>query len=79
MTYSVGQAIPHPTAFWRPLQATREPSPSAGIQIQPGGSRAFVACTPADYVAIIDLKTLEVTGHIDAGEQPGGLAGAIRR
>jgi len=52
---------------------------AAGIQMQPGGSRAFVACTPDDYVAIIDLKTLEVTGHIDAGKQPDGLAWAVRR
>ena len=52
---------------------------AAGIQMQPGGLRAFVACTPDDYVAIIDLKTLEVTGHIDAGKQPDGLAWAVRR
>lgn len=52
---------------------------AAGIQMQPGGSRAFVASTPDDYVAVIDLKTLEVTGHIDAGKQPDGLAWAVRR
>ncbi len=52
---------------------------AAGIQMQPDGSRAFVACTPDDYVAIIDLKTLAVTGHIDAGKQPDGLAWAVRR
>ncbi len=26
------------------------------------------ACTPDDYVAIIDLKSLEVAGHIEAGK-----------
>jgi YVTN family beta-propeller protein len=52
---------------------------AAGIQMQPDGSRAFVACTPDDYVAIVDLKTLEVTGHIDAGKEPDGLAWAVRR
>jgi YVTN family beta-propeller protein len=51
---------------------------AAGIQMQPDGSRAYVACTPDDYVAIIDLKTLEVTGHIQAGKQPDGLAWAVR-
>jgi DNA-binding beta-propeller fold protein YncE len=54
-------------------------SGAAGIQMQPGSPRAFVACTPDDYVAIVDLKTLEVTGHIDAGKQPDGLAWAVRR
>jgi YVTN family beta-propeller protein len=52
---------------------------AAGILMQPDGSRAFVACTPDDYIAIVDLKTLEVTGHIDAGKQPDGLAWAVRR
>jgi YVTN family beta-propeller protein len=52
---------------------------AAGIQMQPDGLRAYVACTPDDYVAIIDLKTLEVASHIDAGRQPDGLAWAIRR
>ncbi|HZL57103.1 MAG TPA: YncE family protein [Bryobacteraceae bacterium] len=52
---------------------------AAGILMQPDGSRAFVGCTPDDYVAIIDLKSLEVTGHIDVGKQPDGLAWAVRR
>jgi len=52
---------------------------AAGIQMQPDGLRAYVACTPDDVVAVIDLKSLEVTGHIDAGKQPDGLAWAVRR
>ncbi len=52
---------------------------AAGIQMQPDGARAFIGCTPDDYVAIIDLKSLTVTGHIDAGKQPDGLAWAVRR
>ena len=52
---------------------------AAGIQMQPDGARAYVACTPDDYVAIIDLKSLEVAGHIDAGKQPDGLAWVVRR
>jgi DNA-binding beta-propeller fold protein YncE len=50
---------------------------AAGIEMQPDGSRAFVACTPDNYVAIIDLKSLEVSGHIDAGKQPDGLAWSV--
>lgn len=52
---------------------------AAGIQMRPDGSRAYVACTPDNYVDIIDLKSLEVTGHIEAGkQQPDGLAWAVR-
>jgi YVTN family beta-propeller protein len=52
---------------------------AAGIMIQPDGKRAYVACTPDNYVAVIDLKSLAVSGHIDAGAGPDGLAWAIER
>jgi YVTN family beta-propeller protein len=52
---------------------------AAGILMQPDGARAFVACTPDNYVTIIDMKSLEVAGHLDAGRQPDGLAWAVRR
>ena len=51
---------------------------AAGILMDPDGSRAFVACSADNYVAVIDLKTLEVTSHIDVGGVPDGLAWAIR-
>jgi YVTN family beta-propeller protein len=47
---------------------------AAGIQMQPDGARVFMACTPDDYVAIVDLKSLTVAGHLDAGKQPDGMA-----
>ena len=49
-----------------------------GLNMDPDGSRAFVACSPDNYVAIIDLKTLEVTKHIDVGGVPDGLAWAVQ-
>jgi len=52
---------------------------AAGIQMQPDGARAFVACTPDNYVAVIDLNTLTVTAHIDAGGNPDGMAWAVQR
>ena len=52
---------------------------AAGILVQPDGVRAYVACTPDDYVAVIDLKSLEMTGKIAAGKQPDGLAWAVRK
>ena len=54
-------------------------SGAAGIVMQPDGSRAFVACSPDDYVAVIDLKTMDVVGKIDAGGEPDGMAWAVRR
>ena len=51
---------------------------AAGIQMHPDGSRAYVACTPDNDVAIVDLKSLDVVGHIDAGRQPDGMAWALR-
>jgi YVTN family beta-propeller protein len=51
---------------------------AAGILMDPNGMRAFVACTPDNYVAVIDLRTLQVTGHIDVGGGPDGLAWAVR-
>jgi YVTN family beta-propeller protein len=51
---------------------------AAGILMDPVGNRAFIACSPNNYIAVVDLKTLEVTGHIDVGGDPDGLAWAPR-
>lgn len=51
---------------------------AAGILMDPAGARAFVACSPDNYIAIIDLKAWEVTGRIDVGGEPDGLAWAVR-
>jgi len=51
---------------------------SGGIQMQPDGVRAYVACGRDNYVAVIDLKTLEKVGQIDVAS-PDGLAWAVRR
>jgi len=51
---------------------------AAGILMDPDGSRAFVACSADNYIAVVDLKTLEVTSHFDVGGVPDGLAWAVR-
>jgi YVTN family beta-propeller protein len=51
---------------------------AAGILMQPGGARVYVACSPDNYVAVIDLATLEVVGRIEGGQDPDGLAWATR-
>ena len=52
---------------------------AAGILITPDGSRAYVAVSTNDKVAVVDLKTLEVVGQISPGKQPDGLAWAVRK
>jgi DNA-binding beta-propeller fold protein YncE len=52
---------------------------AAGIQMQPDGLRAYVACTPDSYVTVVDLKSLELAGKFDAGNNPDGLAWAVQR
>jgi YVTN family beta-propeller protein len=47
---------------------------AAGIVIVPDGSRAYVAVSGKDKVAVIDLKNLEISGNISTGKQPDGLA-----
>jgi DNA-binding beta-propeller fold protein YncE len=51
---------------------------AAGILMDPVGQRAFVACTPDNYVAVVDLRSFEVSSHVDVGGEPDGLAWAIR-
>lgn len=46
----------------------------AHILVDADGSRAFVACTPDNYIAVVDLDTYKVTGHIDIGGRPDGMA-----
>jgi YVTN family beta-propeller protein len=52
---------------------------AGGLLVEPSGARAFVSCGPDNYVAVVDLKTLEVTATIQAGGSPDGLAWAVRR
>jgi YVTN family beta-propeller protein len=45
-----------------------------GILIVPDGSRAYVAVSGDNHLAVVDLKTLEVTGTIETGGGPDGMA-----
>jgi YVTN family beta-propeller protein len=52
---------------------------SAGILTVPDGSRAYVAVSAKNKVAVVNLTTLEVTGEIPTGKQPDGLAWAQQK
>jgi DNA-binding beta-propeller fold protein YncE len=51
---------------------------SGGILVQPDGARAYVACSPDDNVAVIDLRTFAIVGRIQPGGNPDGMAWAVR-
>ena len=50
----------------------------AGILIQPDSTRAYVAATGDDNVAIIDLNTFDLINRITPGTGPDGMAWAVR-
>ncbi len=49
---------------------------AAGILMDPNGRRAFVSVGSANSVAIVDLQSWKVTGRVEAGPGPDGLAWA---
>lgn len=51
---------------------------SAGILMHPNGRRAYVAVSRDNFVAVINLQTLEVDGRIRTGKGPDGMAWASR-
>ena len=54
------------------------PSSSEGLLMEPDGSRAYTTLNARDAVAVIDLKTMKVTGEVKTGRGPDGLAWAAR-
>jgi YVTN family beta-propeller protein len=46
----------------------------AGILVVPDGSRAYVAVSTDNKIAVVDLKKLEVVGEIKTGGGPDGMA-----
>ena len=51
----------------------------AGILIVPDGSRAYLAVSPDSQIAVVDLTSLSVIGHIATGKGPDGMAWAVRK
>ena len=43
------------------------------VLIDPANTHAYIACTPDNYIAVIDLSNWRVTRHIDIGGRPDGL------
>jgi len=45
----------------------------AGILVAPDGSKAYIGATPDNYVGVVDLNTLAMTGKISTGNGPDGM------
>lgn len=58
------------------LNVGRQPE---GILVAADGLRAYIAVTGDKNVAVLDLKTLEVSARIPTGNGPDGMAWAVRR
>ncbi len=52
---------------------------AAGVLVEPSGTRAYVSCSPDNWVAVIDLKKMEVVGRVMPGTEPDGLAWAVQK
>jgi len=50
---------------------------AAGILMEPDGKQAYVSCSPNNRVIVFNLKSLTVTGSINPGREPDGLAWAV--
>ena len=72
-----GDLVIYDAVARKPFKRVKIGHGAAGILMDPLGHRASIACSPDNYVAVLDLNTLEVTGHIDVGGEPDGLAWAV--
>ncbi|MDR3727513.1 MAG: YncE family protein [Terracidiphilus sp.] len=74
---SAGSLVVLDAAARKEVKRLAEVHGTGGIQMQPDGARAYVACGRDGFVAVIDLKTLEMVGRVDVSS-PDGLAWAVR-
>jgi YVTN family beta-propeller protein len=55
------------------------PASSEGLLMSPDGSHAYTTLNERDAVAVIELKTMTMTGEVKTGRGPDGLAWAARK
>jgi DNA-binding beta-propeller fold protein YncE len=73
-----GELIIYDVKARKELKRLKPGTGAAGLLIDLDNSRAFVACSPDNYVAVVNLKTFEIMSRIDVGGRPDGLAWAIQ-
>jgi len=72
-----GDAVIYDAASRKEFKRVHIGRGAAGILMDPVGNRVFIACSPDNYIAVVDLKTLEVTAHLEVAG-PDGMAWAVR-
>lgn len=73
-----GELVVYDVRTRRELKRVKVGTGAAGLLIDLDNTRAFVACSPDNYVAVVNLTTFEVITRIDVGGRPDGLAWALQ-
>ena len=73
-----GEVLVFDAASRQVLKHIPLPGQPEGILVTPDSARAFVGLGSANAVAIVDLKTMTMTGKIDTGAETDGLAWSQR-
>ena len=63
----------------KPFKTMKIGASSEGLLMAPDGQHAYTTLNDHDSVAVIDLKTLTITGEVKTGRGPDGLAWAARK
>jgi DNA-binding beta-propeller fold protein YncE len=75
----VGELVVIDAASRKEIKRMKLGANFTGILMAPDGSRAFAAISRDSNIAVIDLKTLELTSRIPTGKSPDGMVWAVRR
>lgn len=71
-----GEVVVFEAATRKELKRIQVGAVPVGILMQPDGRRAFVASTQANKVSVINLEDMAISGTIEPGKEPDGLAWA---
>jgi YVTN family beta-propeller protein len=74
-----GELLVLDAATRKEIQRVKLGKTPEGILMARDGSRAYVCVAGDDRIAIVDLKTLQVSGHLTTGKGPDGMAWAVRQ
>lgn len=70
---TTGNLLVIDSASRKEIKRVKVASGIAGILVSRDGSKAYLGATPDNYVGVVDLKTLELTGKISTGKGPDGM------
>jgi YVTN family beta-propeller protein len=71
-----GEVVVYDASSHQEIRRIKVGGGPVGILIQPDGTKAYIAETQSNKVAVLDLSSMEVTGTIDPGKEPDGMAWA---